>query len=64
MLQFGNMIDNHWALGENMKKPYGIHLGTPNSQKIPSTPLSPKRKKLNFLGACCFTSLARKDLYF
>ncbi len=25
--QIGNVMNNHWALGENMKKPCGIHLG-------------------------------------
>jgi len=32
----GNIRNNHLAVDENMKEPYGIHLGTPNSQKIPS----------------------------
>jgi hypothetical protein len=27
--QIGNIISDCWALGENMKKPYGIQLGTP-----------------------------------
>ncbi len=35
--QIGNIISDCWALGENMKEPYGIQLGTPNSllKKIP-----------------------------
>jgi len=33
--QIQNMINYDWALGENMKEPYGIHLRTPNSKKIP-----------------------------
>jgi hypothetical protein len=33
---FGNIRNNHLAVDENMKEPYGIHSGTPNSQKNPS----------------------------
>ncbi len=45
---------NHWAFGDNMKEPYRMYLGTPNSQKIaslmppsspPLCPLSLKRKE-------------------
>jgi hypothetical protein len=31
--QIGNIISDCWALGENMKEPYRIQLGTPNSKK-------------------------------
>jgi len=44
MLQIGNMIDNHWTLGENMKKPYGIHLGTSILKKSHPPPFPPKGK--------------------
>jgi hypothetical protein len=38
--QIQNMINYHWALGGNMKEPYGINLRTLNSKKIPFS-LSP-----------------------